>query len=45
MKTFDHKNIVRWIDDFRMNGIWYIVLEYCGKGDLQKLKEKIGRVP
>lgn len=26
MKTFDHKNIVKWIDDFRMNGIWYIVL-------------------
>jgi serine/threonine protein kinase len=45
MKCLKHKNIVRWIDDFRSNGIWFIVLEYCGKGDLQKYKEKISKIP
>jgi serine/threonine protein kinase len=45
MKCLKHKNIVQWIDDFKDRGIWYIVLEYCGKGDLQKYKEKVGRIP
>lgn len=45
MKSLQHKNIVRWIDDFRSNGIWFIVLEYCGKGDLQKYKDKIAKIP
>jgi serine/threonine protein kinase len=38
MKLLKHKNILRYIDDFRMNGVWYIILEYCAKGDLQKYK-------
>lgn len=42
MKTLNHKNIVRFIDQFRQGGIWYIVLEYCGKGDLDKYKQKVG---
>ena len=46
MKVLKHKNIVRWIDDFKdKKGVWYIVLEYCGKGDLQKYKEKVGKLP
>ena len=40
MKVLKHKNILRYIDDFRMSGsgTWYIILEYCAKGDLQKYK-------
>jgi serine/threonine protein kinase len=43
MKTLHHKNIVRFIDQFRQNGVWYIVLEFCGKGDLQQYKQKVGK--
>ena len=45
MKTLNHKNIVRFIDQFRHNGTWYIILEYCGKGDLEKYKQKVGKIP
>jgi serine/threonine-protein kinase ULK/ATG1 len=45
MKELDHKNIVRYIDDFRDKGEWYIVLEYCGKGDLDHFKQKVGKIP
>ncbi len=45
MKNLNHKNIVRFIDQFRHNGVWYIILEYCGKGDLDKYKQKVGKVP
>lgn len=38
MKGLEHKNILRYVDDFRASGFWYIVLEYCAKGDLQKYK-------
>ena len=43
MKSLNHKNIVRFIDQFRQNGVWYIVLEFCGKGDLQQYKQKVGK--
>lgn len=45
MKLFNHKNIVKWVDDFRDKGIWYIVLEYCGNGDLQAYKSRTGKIP
>lgn len=43
MKSLNHKNIVKFIDQFRQNGVWYIILEYCGKGDLEKYKQKVGK--
>jgi len=42
MKNLKHKNIVEYFTDFRHNGEWYIVLEYCGKGDLQNYKKTVG---
>ena len=37
-----HKNIVGYVTDFKEKGKWYMVFEYCGKGDLRKFKEKQG---
>ena len=42
MKDLKHKNIVLYKTDFRENGDWYIVLEYCGKGDMEQFKKKVG---
>lgn len=42
MKDLKHKNIVQYIQDFREKGDWYIVLEYCGKGDMEQFKKKVG---
>lgn len=42
MKDLRHKNIVQYINDFRDKGEWYIVLEYCGKGDMEQFKKKVG---
>lgn len=28
------KNVVNYVTEFNHNGKWYIVFEYCGKGDL-----------
>ena len=42
MKELKHKNIVQYYDDFREKGEWYIVLEYCGKGDMEQFKKKVG---
>jgi len=41
----NHKNIVQYIDDFRYKMEWYIVLEYCGKGDMEQFKKKVGKIP
>lgn len=46
MKSLKHKNIVQYETDFRhTNGEWYIALEYCGKGDMENYKAKVGRIP
>ena len=45
MKGLKHKNIVEYKTDFRHKGEWYIVLEYCGKGDMDNYKKKIGKIP
>jgi serine/threonine protein kinase len=45
MKELNHKNIVQYIDDFRHKMEWYIVLEYCGKGDMEQFKKKVGKIP
>ena len=42
MKDLKHKNIVQYIQDFREKGEWYIVLEYCAKGDMENYKKKVG---
>lgn len=34
MNKLNHPNIIKCFDQFRFQGNWYIVLEYCGKGDL-----------
>lgn len=33
-KTLSHEGIVGYIDDFKDNSYWYLVLEYCEKGEL-----------
>ena len=43
MKELSHKNIVQYIEDFREKGDWYIILEYCGKGDMEQFKKKVGK--
>lgn len=43
MKELRHKNIVQYKEDFREKGEWYIVLEYCGKGDMEQFKKKVGK--
>lgn len=45
LKKVRHKNIVNYITDFKEKGKWYIVFEYCGKGDLRKFKQRQGRLP
>jgi serine/threonine protein kinase len=42
MKELKHKNIVQYKEDFRDKGEWYIILEYCGKGDMEQFKKKVG---
>jgi serine/threonine protein kinase len=41
-RTIDHPNIIHLYDEFRRNDTWYMVFEYCGKGDLDKLVGKKG---
>jgi serine/threonine protein kinase len=43
MNKLNHPNIIKCYDQFRFQGNWYIVLEYCGKGDLEKYKKKVGK--
>ena len=43
MKELNHKNIVQYYEDFREKGEWFIVLEYCGKGDMEQYKKKVGK--
>lgn len=33
-KSLSHENIVTYIDDFKDDSYWYLVLEYCEKGEL-----------
>lgn len=42
IKKINHKNLVKYVTDFKEKGKWYIVFEYCGKGDLKKFKKKQG---
>ena len=42
MKELKHKNIVMYLEDFREKGEWFIILEYCGKGDMEQFKKKVG---
>jgi serine/threonine protein kinase len=41
-KQINHSNIIRLFDEFRKNDSWYMVFEYCGRGDLEKLIGKKG---
>jgi serine/threonine protein kinase len=43
MEGLKHKNIVEYITNFRWKGEWYIVMEYCGKGDMEEYKKKVGK--
>jgi serine/threonine protein kinase len=43
MDGLRHKNIVEYYANFRFRGDWYIVLEYCGKGDMEQYKKKVGK--
>ena len=42
LKRVKHKNIIHYETDFEEKRKWYIVFEYCGKGDLQHFKDKQG---
>lgn len=33
-KSLNHEGIVAYIDDFKDDSYWYLVLEYCDKGEL-----------
>ena len=39
------RNVVNYIADFKEKNKWYIVFEYCGKGDLDNFLKKQGRLP
>lgn len=39
------KNVVNYVTDFSERNKWYIVFEYCGRGDLEKYLKKQGRLP
>ena len=41
-RTINHCNIIRMYNEFKRNDTWYMVFEYCGKGDLEKLVGKKG---
>lgn len=43
MKELQHQNIVQYKTDFKVKEGWFIVLEYCGKGDMEHYKQKIGK--
>lgn len=45
LKEIKHKNVVNYVTDFNEKGKWYIVFEYCGKGDLENYFKKQGRLP
>jgi serine/threonine protein kinase len=45
MKAIPHKNILKYVTDFKEKGAWYIVTEYCGKGDLDSYCKKYGNLP
>lgn len=42
LKRVRHKNIIHYETDFEEKRKWYIVFEYCGKGDLEHFKNKQG---
>ena len=42
LKRLKHKNIIHFETDFREKGKWYLVFEYCGKGDLETFRQKNG---
>lgn len=37
--------MVNYITEFTEKNKWYIVFEYCGKGDLDNFLKKQGRLP
>lgn len=39
MKKFIHGNIIQFIDGFKDNNKYYIVMEYCDIGDFRKFIE------
>ena len=46
MRQLTHQNIVQYEADFtHTNGDSYIVLEFCGKGNLEQYMERVGRIP
>ena len=42
LKKVAHKNIVGYVTDFKEKGKWYIVFEYCEKGDMRKFLNQQG---
>ncbi|CEL97774.1 unnamed protein product [Vitrella brassicaformis CCMP3155] len=45
LKHLDHKNIVKFRDLKKSAGHFYLILEYCGGGDLYKFIKNHGKVP
>ena len=45
LNKIKHNNIIKYEADFTYKNKWYIVLEYCGKGDLNSFKKKQGKLP
>lgn len=39
-KSVNHEGIVSYIDDFKDDSYWYLVLEYCEKGELYSCLKK-----
>lgn len=40
LKKVDHQNIIHLYSQFKKNDTWYMIFEFCGKGDLDHLLAK-----
>ena len=41
LEKLDHKNIVKYYESFKENNYLFIIMEFCRKGDLRSLIEKV----
>ena len=40
MKKLNHPNIIKCYETFLLNGNYFLVLQYCNDGDLEKFMDK-----